>query len=125
MKSLSTYIQEGLNKNVNIFNIDPTKFEWKRYYADDDYQFQCKSEVYDIAKKLYPTLSPKDCLEALYKDTYALYCKNNSRAKDSDIEERLAKHIKTINKYGWGTFESQSLEQGWWAFIKWAAENSK
>ena len=126
MKSLKTYIQEGLSSNNTVFpNIDPTKFEWKRQYADDDYQFKCKSEVNKIARELYPNTAPMDCVEKLYIDTYKLYCKNNPRMKDKDIEESLEKHIRIINRYGWGTFESQSLPQGWWVFICWAYENSK
>ena len=123
MISLSNYIQESLNESLDVFkNIDPTKFEWHHSYADDDYQATCKKEVRKIAAKLYSNVSPMDRIEELYKDTYKLYCKTNPKAKDSDIEDKLAKHLKTIRQYGWGTFESNGLEQGWWVFIKWAYE---
>lgn len=123
MISLSTYIRENLDGESNIFkNIDPTEFEWHPSYSDDDYQTTCKKEVLKIAAKLYPNISPMDRIEELYKDTYKLYCKTNPKAKDSDIEDKLAKHLKTIRQYGWGTFERNGLEQGWWVFIKWAYE---
>jgi hypothetical protein len=124
MITLKSYIQEGLNKKDIFDNIDPTKFEWKRYYSDEDYLAKCKEDVYAIAKELYPEASHWS-LEPLYKDTYKLYCKTNPKAKDKDIDELYERNLKLIKKYGFNTFVSLVLEQGWWVFIRWAYENSK
>lgn len=124
MKTFSSYIQEGLGVD-NIFDhIDPTQFKRKRCPSDSDSFKKCKEEVYEIAKKLYPEASYWS-LEPLYKNTYKLYCKSDSKAKDKDIDELYERNLKLIKKYGFNTFVSLVLEREWWFFIKWAYENAK
>lgn len=125
MKSLQSYIIEEL-KHEDIFNnIDPSEFKWKASYADDTFQNQCKEKVHQIARKLYPLKAPAWVVEDLYKNTYKLYCKTDPKAKDKDIDELYERNLKLINKYGWGTFESMCLEQGWYVFIIWAYDKYK
>lgn len=122
MITLQSYIQESLSTS-NIFkNVDIKKFKWERFYSDDSYQAECKNIVEEFAADTYPNVSPMDRIETLWKDSIKEYYKTNGWS-DNRIEEEHQKHLKLIKKYGWGTYESQSLEQGWWAFMRWVAKN--
>lgn len=124
MKSLSLFIRENQNKNIDIFkHIDPNDFNWSRYMSNDDYIYQCKDIVKKFADELFKTTPPMDRIETLWKNSYKEYCKTNKWSND-EIEEQYNYCLKIIKKYGWGMFESQSLEQGWWPFMRWVAEKS-
>ena len=62
-----------------------------------------------------------DRIETLWRDSIKEYYKTNGWS-DSKIEEEYQKDLKIIKKYGWGMYESQSLEPGWWAFMRWVVE---
>ena len=124
MITLQSYIQESLSAPDIIKNVDINKFEWKSWYSDDSYQVECQNIVKEFVTITYPNVSPMDRIETLWRDSIKEYYKTNGWS-DSKIEEEHQKHLKIIKKYGWGMYESQSLEQGWWAFMRWVIENQK
>lgn len=122
MITLQSYIQESLSAPDIFKNVDIKKFEWKRWYSDDNYQNECKNIVRKFAVELYSNVSPMDSIETLWKDSVKEYYKTNGWS-DNKIEEEYQKDLKIIKRYGWGMYESQSLEQGWWTFMRWVVEN--
>lgn len=121
MITLQSYIQESLSAPDIFKNVDIKKFKWERFYSDNSYLEECKNIVKEFATVTYPEVSPMDRIETLWRDSIKEYYKTNGWS-NSEIEGEYQKNLKLIKRYGWSMYESQSLEQGWWAFMRWVVE---
>ena len=139
MKTLTKFIIESISnnsvKNILYKDININDWHWNSAYSDNSYQDKCKKTAKEfiqnseIIKSLYPDAKPFERIELLYRNTYRDYIgidSNKSKSQLDNMYEDEMKHLdKVIKETGWGTYESTSLPQGWWAFIYWIIKKIK
>lgn len=113
--------------NSDLFNnIDVDSWRWPKYGLSDDELRHCRNNVRRFASDYYKgEVDQIDSVEQLFLDSYLVYLSVGTNVSDARKNELLARAKRIIKEYGWGTFESTSLEQGWWHFMNWVINQSK